>query len=443
LQFDISVRAEVCLPFELWRKKEMPDLSTTFCGVQFANPFVLAPAPPTDEVEMLRRGFEAGWAGAVLKTTSVASTLVPLKYPMITGIRSGRRKIAALGNIDLISKYHVDEVAKRVARIKQEFPDNVVAASIMGARKEDWQSLVAVLEEAGADIIECSFSCPQGTLGSKPGAMLGQDRALVETVTGWVKSAARRVPVVIKLTPQVSDIVEMALAAKRGGADGICASNTIPALMGIDLETLIPIPNVGGKSTYSGLSGGAIKPITLRVIAEIVRHTGMQVTGTGGAATWRDAVEFLLVGARNVQLCTAVMNEGFRIIEDLKDGLKEFMEQKGFEGVEDLIGSSLQFITTHDGLPEQFEAVAKINLKKCIRCDLCYVACRDGGHVAIERRRNREPVVDEDLCVGCGLCQSICPVADCIEIVAVKNSKKREPKKLAQKKLHGQRSMKP
>jgi dihydropyrimidine dehydrogenase (NAD+) subunit PreA len=424
-------------------KKEMPDLSTTFCGVRFANPFVLAPAPATDEIEMLRRGFEAGWAGAVLKTTSVASTEVPLKYPMITGVRSGWRKIAAMGNIDLISKYHVDEVAKRVAQIKQQFPHNVVAASIMGARKEDWQLLVAVLEQAGVDIIECSFSCPQGTLGSQPGAMLGQDRGLVEMVTGWVKSAARRVPIVVKLTPQVSDIVEMALAAQRGGADGISASNTIPALMGIDLDTLIPIPNVGRKSTYSGLSGGAIKPITLRVIAEIVRHTGMQVTGTGGAATWRDAVEFLLVGARNVQLCTAVMNEGFRIIEDLQDGLTEFMERKGFGRVEDLIGASLRFITTHDRLPEQFNAVAKIDLKKCIRCDLCYVACRDGGHVAIERRRNREPVVDEELCVGCGLCASICPVADCIEVVAVNGMKRRGSKRSAQQRRHHKRSTKP
>jgi dihydropyrimidine dehydrogenase (NAD+) subunit PreA len=395
----------------------MIDLKTTFCGIEFENPFVLAPAPSTDELDMLRRGFDAGWAGAVLKTTSVSETRIPLKYPMISSIRADGRAIAALGNIDLISKYHVDEVAQRVAQIKKEFPHKVIAASIMGARKEDWQSLVRALEHSGVDIIECSFSCPQGTLGAKPGAMLGQDLNLVEEVTGWIKSAARRAPVVIKLTPQVTDIVEAALAAKRAGADGICASNTIPSLMGIDLDTLVPIPNVGGKATYSGLSGAAIKPITLRVIAEIVRHTGMEVTGTGGAATWRDAVEFLLVGARNVQLCTAVMREGFRIIDDLTDGLRNFMEKKRFERVEDFIGASLTFITTHDGLPDQFYAVARINLKKCIRCDLCYVACRDGGHIAIERRRNRQPVVDEEKCVGCGLCQSICPIDGCIEIL--------------------------
>ena len=394
----------------------MPNLETQFCGLKFKNPFILAASPSTDNLDMVRRAYEAGWAGAIMKTTSIPGTPVPLKYPMITGRSHEGRRLFAMGNIDLISEHHADDVAERISTLKREFPEKITMASIMGADKSQWQTLVRLLEQAGADAIECSFSCPQGTLGSKPGAMLGQDIALVEKVTGWIKGAAKRIPIVIKLTPQVADVVEAALAVKRGGGDAVCASNTIPSLMGIDLETLRPIPDVGGKTSYSGLSGPAIKPITLRVIAEIVRHTGMQVTGTGGAVSWRDAAEFLLVGARNVQFCTAVMKEGFRIIDHLKDGLSVFMERHGFETVEDFIGLSLKHIATHDELPESGPVVSVIDHEKCIMCGLCYVACRDGGHMAIELDKKRRPLVDEEKCVGCGLCACVCPVTDCIRM---------------------------
>jgi dihydropyrimidine dehydrogenase (NAD+) subunit PreA len=392
------------------------NLETTFCGIRYENPFILAASPSTDHPDMIRRALEAGWAGAVLKTTSVPGTNVPLKYPMISGLEYEGRRLQAMGNIDLISEHHADIIAERVAGLKGEFPEKVIVASIMGGKREDWQRLVGILEKAGADAIECSFSCPQGTLGSKPGAMLGQDIHLVEKVTGWIKKSAKRIPVVIKLTPQVSDIVEAALAVKRGGGDAVCASNTIPSLMGIDMDTLRPIPDVGGMSCYSGLSGPAIKPITLRVIAEIVRNTGMQVTGTGGAMNWKDAVEFLLVGARNVQFCTAVMRHGFQIIEQLTDGLSVFMERHGFERVADLIGYSLQYITTHDRLPNITKGISIIDMKKCIRCGLCYVACRDGGHMAIAMGKNRRPIVDREKCVGCGLCETVCPVTGCVHV---------------------------
>jgi len=394
----------------------MADMRTTFCGITFENPFVLAASPPTDNIEMLRRGYDAGWAGAVMKTTSVPGTPVPLKYPMLAGITHEGRRLFAMGNIDLISEHHADEVCERIATLKKEFPGKVTIGSIMGSCRDDWEKLVWMMEDAGADAIECSFSCPQGTLGSKPGAMLGQDIGLVREVTGWIKGAAKRCPVVIKLTPQVADIVEAASAVKAAGGDAVCASNTIPSLMGINLETLRPIPDVGGMTSYSGLSGPAIKPITLRVIAEIARHTGMQITGTGGASTWQDAVEFLLVGARNVQFCTAVMKEGFRIIDHLRDGLLSFMERHNFEKVEDFIGYSLKFITTHDRLPGISKGLSVIDVKKCIRCGLCYVACLDGGHMAIEMDKKRRPHVDREKCVGCGLCAAVCPVSDCIHI---------------------------
>lgn len=394
-------------------------LQTNLCGIQFENPFVLAAAPPTDELEIVCNGLEAGWSGAVLKTTSVEGNPVPLKYPMITGIDHFDKKVMAMGNIDLISAYHIDEIEKRVKYLKKNFPEKVIIPSIMGGQKEDWQTLAKRLNQAGADMIECSFSCPQGTIGSRPGAMLGQDRDLVEEVTSWIKEAAGDTPVVIKLTPVVTHIIEIARAVKNGGGDAVCASNTIPSLMGIDLDSFIPYPNVRGASSYSGLSGQAIKPVSLKVIADISKNVDIPITGTGGAQSWSDAVEFMLVGARNVQICTAVMHYGFRIIEDLISGMTHYLEKKKISSVQELIGKSLPYVKTHDQLAYPAKVVSEINPDLCIKDDLCYIACRDGGHMAIELDEDRLPKVDEEKCVGCGLCQVICPRKGCIELKEV------------------------
>lgn len=396
------------------------DISVNFCGLRFETPFILAAAPPTDDTEMLERAFCAGWSGAVLKTTSVEGTPVPLKYPMMTSVDYEGQKLSALGNIDLISEHCIDIVEKRVKRLKSKFPEKVVIGSIMGSRKEEWEELVFRLSEAGADMIECSFSCPQGSLGSKPGQMIGQDAALIRQVAGWVKAAARshrrNIPVAIKITPHVTDVVEMANAVKEAGADAITASNTVQSLMGINLDTWIPNPNVGGCSSYSGMSGPAIKPMTLKVISEIAKKTGIPIAGTGGAVTWRDAVEFILCGATIVQFCTAVMHYGYDIIDDLKDGLIEYLRRRKIKRVSELIGGSLKYIVTHDELLYKKKVVSKIDDKKCIRDDLCYIVCRDGGHAAIALDAFRRPVVNEEKCVGCGLCRLVCPVTGCIEI---------------------------
>ncbi|KPL17312.1 MAG: hypothetical protein AMJ92_11865 [candidate division Zixibacteria bacterium SM23_81] len=396
------------------------DLGTTFCGVSFDSPFVLAASPCTDDADMVTRAFQAGWAGAVLKTTSVEGTAVDLVYPMIVGLDHEGKRVFGLGNIDLISQHHIDEIEGRIRVLKKAFPQKVVIASMMAAIREDWKTVAERLSAAGVDLIECSFSCPQGTLGTRPGFMLGQDPKLVREVTAWVKEGAGETPVVIKITPQVADIVEVAQAVKDGGADGICASNTIPSLMGVDLETFVPYPRVDGKSTYSGLSGPAIKPITLRVIAEIARNVQIPITGTGGAADWQDAVEFMLVGARTVQFCTAPMHYGFRIIEDLTDGLERYLRDKGMRSPKELVGKSLAFITSHEGLSQAKKVVSRIRPELCIKDDLCYLACRDGGHQAIELDENRLPLLDEEKCVGCGLCLTVCPVSDCLYMEEVK-----------------------
>jgi dihydropyrimidine dehydrogenase (NAD+) subunit PreA len=394
------------------------DLSVEFCGVRFPNPFVLSAAPPTDDLEMVRAAFGAGWGGAVLKTTSVESEPVSLVYPMMSAVHYGGERIVGLGNIDLISEHHIDKVEQRVRTLKKEFPDRVVAASIMGSKKEEWQELVKRLEDAGVDVIECSFSCPQGSMGEEAGAMLAQSIDATERVAGWVKQAARRCPVVIKITPQVTDIVKVAQAVQRGGADAICAANTIPSLMGVNVDTFVPYPDVQGQSTYSGLSGPATKPITLRTLAEISRSVRMPITATGGPVSWRDAVEMMLVGATTVQFCTAVMHYGVDIIDDLLDGLAFYLEDKGLGRPADLVGLALPKIVNHGELRRDVKVMSSVDEARCVRCDLCYIACRDGGHQAIKLRAgDRLPEIDRDKCPGCRLCVTMCP-AEALRIVA-------------------------
>jgi len=394
----------------------MPKLNIKFAGKNFINPYILAASPCTDEVEFIDTAFEAGWAGAITKTTSIEGSVVDLAYPMITGFNVGAENLIAMGNIDLISQYHIDDIEKRVKKLKKKWGDKrVVISSLMGTDKKSWQTVTKRLIDAGADMIECSFSCPQGSMGEDSGKMLAQSADATEKVTAWVKEAAGKTPVFIKITPMVTDIVEISQRVKNGGADGVTASNTIQSLMGINIHTFEPNPSIHGKSTYSGLCGPAIKPITLRVIAEISKGVGLPLMGTGGCSNWIDSVEFMSVGAGLVQMCMAPMRYGFRIIDDLTLGMLYYLEEMGFDSPKDIIGKALGNLVGHDELA-RIKPKSHINTDLCIKCDECYIACHDGGHRAIELDENRLPKVDEDECVGCGLCKTVCPVQGCIEV---------------------------
>jgi dihydropyrimidine dehydrogenase (NAD+) subunit PreA len=395
------------------------DLSIDFCGVHFLNPFVLAASPSTDSSEMIARAFEQGWAGAVLKTTSTQETEVSIAYPIMSSLKRGGRMIG-LHNIDLISERHAEEVAKDIRWLKQAYPHRVVISSIVGSSKAEWQQLARQMAEAGADLIECSLSCPQGSMikdeNNSLGSMVSQDPRLTRTVAEWIKEAVPGTPAYIKLTSVVTDLASIVQAVVASGADGLCLIDSVDGILGVDLESLEPLPSVHGYTSHGGFSGRAIKPIALRCVADAAQACSLPIAGVGGIYDWRDATEFLLLGATIVQVCTAVMELGFGIVGEMTDGLRRWMDRKGFSDLHQVIGLTLPRLVDHGDLPHNIPVRASIDIQRCIGCGICYVACRDGGHQAIAWNDVRQPYVLDDRCVGCGFCPQVCPIPDCIQI---------------------------
>ncbi|MGQ9603609.1 MAG: NAD-dependent dihydropyrimidine dehydrogenase subunit PreA [bacterium] len=391
------------------------DLRIKFCGIEFPDPFTIAASPATGTGEMVARAFDMGWTSAVLKTMATEREIVRLVYPMIAGLDDQDQRLIGMENIDLISDRPLGEWETDIANLKRRYPDNIVIASIMASSKRDWQEAARRVEGAGADMIECSFSCPHGMPERGMGSAIGQDAELTERTASWVKEAVK-IPVVIKLTPNVTDIVHIARAVKRSGADGICAINSVKALIGVDIETMRPIPDVDGLSTYGGYSGTPIKPIALKCVAEIAKQVEIDISAVGGITTWKDGVEFLLLGAKNLQICTSIMKWGLRIIDDLKEGLGYYLESKGYRSLDKIVGKSLQYLTSHESLSRQYKVFAEIDEGKCIKDGRCFIACRDAGHQALEFGEDRIPKVNKEKCVGCGLCLAVCPVHGCIAL---------------------------
>jgi len=434
----------------------MADLSTNFSGIKSPNPFWLASGPPTNCGEQVMRAFDAGWGGAVWKTlgepiVNVSSRLAAVDYK--------GQKMTGLNNIELITDRPLESNFKEIYEVKKRYSDHAVVASLMVESKEEWKEIIQRAEDAGADGLELNFGCPHGMCERGMGSSVGQEPKVLELITSWVMEYAQT-PVLVKLTPNTGDIVVPGIAAVNGGANGISLINTVKSIIGVNLDTLVPLPGVGGQSTNGGYCGPAVKPIALYMLSALAREPkiNIPISGIGGISTWQDAAEFLALGATNVQVCTAVMHYGYRIVEDLNDGLNNYLDDKGMVSVSELIGKAADNVTDWGDLDLNYGVVPKINEDTCIGCQLCYIACLDGGHQCIHTRQSlcwahhgesdhgvnpriepgpaethnngttpvHVPFVDEDECIGCNLCSLICPVPGCITMEEIPHAKGRE-----------------
>ena len=382
--------------------ENMPSLSIEFCGIPCENPFFLASSAVCTNYEMVARAFDMGWAGVFYKTICVQD--IHEVSPRFDAVKNGT-SFAGFRNMEQLSENPVDVDFDILHRLKQNYPTKVVVASIMGQTEEQWIELAKMAEDAGVDAVELNFSCPQMRLAGM-GSDVGQNAELVTFYTAYVKRSVK-IPVIAKMTPNITQINEPAMGAYFAGVDAISAINTIKSV------TMSPQSAVSEKQTVSGYSGRAVKPIALRYIYEMAANTIMknvELSGIGGIETWRDALEFIQLGCRNVQVCTAVMEYGYRIIDDLILGMQNYMAERGLDSMESLVGEQLpNFSLPHD-LDRETIVYPKIDRERCIGCGRCYTSCMDGGHQAISfDSDSRQPHIVGTKCVGCHLCHLVCP----------------------------------
>lgn len=430
----------------------MADLKTHMCGIESPNPFWLASAPPTNSGEQIMRAFDAGWGGAVWKTLGKPIVNVSSRFGALDHRGT---KVVGFTNIELITDRPLETNFKEIAAVKKRYPKHAVIVSLMVETKEEWREIIARSEDAGADGLELNFGCPHGMCERGMGSSVGQEPAVLEKITSWAKEFAK-VPVLVKLTPNVGDILPPGLAAVAGGGDGISLINTVKSIIGVDLDNLTLLPRVGEASSNGGYCGPAVKPIALHMVAALARdrRITIPISGIGGISDWRDAAEFIALGSTSVQVCTAVMRDGYRIVEDMIDGLSGYLDRQGLSSVKELVGRAVPGFLDWGELDLNYKVVAKIDAEKCIGCNLCYIACLDGAHQCIHTAKGtcnayhgeadhgknprlevmppvqhrqkagvpgHVPNVDEAECIGCNLCQLVCPVPDCITMEEVTN----------------------
>ncbi len=387
-------------------------IAIDFAGIHFKNPFMLSSAPPSMSPRLVIRAARLGWGGAVLKTVTENPTVDP--RTRLGALRKDGRLIG-MNNIELLSRETVDTwVRSYIPQMRKESPEGfVLIASIMSSPDPDsWTTLAETVTSAEVDAIELNVSCPHGSPEKHMGAFIGQNPDLVESVTRAAKKGTD-LPILVKLTPNVTDVVSIAQAAKKGGADGVSAINTVESLIGIDVEAATPLPaaypTAPGTtfSTYGGFCGPAVRPIGLRVVSQIARaDPDLQISGIGGIEDWHSAAEYIMVGAQTLQVCTAVMWHGFGIIKDMTAGLAEFLARKGYEDLQSMVGLALPKLTSWEALDKLPPVIAKIT-DACTGCKKCVIACADGGYLAIQMRDGKA-VVNPEKCDGCGLCSVVC-----------------------------------
>ena len=406
----------------------MADLRCNIAGVNSLNPFWLASAPPTDKYINCRRAFEAGWGGVVWKTLGDNPPVVNVSSRYAVHRDTGRA-IHGINNNELITDRSLEINLEEIRQLRSEFPDHVIIGSMMAPVEESlWKNLAIRIAESGVQGIELNLGCPHGMCERGMGSAIGQVPEFVEQVTRWVKDVVD-IPVFTKLTPNTTDITITAEAALRGGADAVSLINTVNSIVSVDLDQMAPRPTVGGRGTHGGYCGSAVKPIALHMVAEIKRHDetkDLKISGIGGITTWEDAAEFIALGADGLQVCTAAMLYGFKIVEEMIDGLSDFMDIKGYKTLDDFRGMATPNVVDWNELDMNYDVKAKINAGSCIECGKCHIVCEDTSHQAIEMKVDSESgkrqfTVIDDECVGCNLCQIVCPVPECITMEEVDN----------------------
>lgn len=397
----------------------MADLTTTFLGIKSPNPFWLASAPPTDKAYNVNRAFEAGWGGAVWKTLGEDPPIVNVNGPRYGAIHGNDRRVLGFNNIELITDRPLGVNLQEIRQIKRDWPDRALIVSVMlPMNEQSWAKYVPMIEDTGCDGLELNFGCPHGMSERGMGSAVGQVPEYIQQAAAWCKKFAR-VPVIVKLTPNITNILPAAKAAKDGGADAVSLINTLNSIMRVDYDNLTIYPATDGKGSHGGYCGPAVKPIALHMVAEIARSRetrGLPISGIGGITDWRDAVDFLALGATTVQVCTAAMVYGFKIIDDLTDGLSNYLDKKGLASVSGIVAKAVPSVTDWQYLNLNHVDKAFIDQDLCIKCGRCHIVCEDTSHQAITATVNGArhfEVIDAE-CVGCNLCVSVCPVESCI-----------------------------
>lgn len=403
-----------------------PSLNVTFCGVKFENPFLLSSSPVGNHAEMCARAFDAGWGGIVYKTLGLENRFkVVMPSPRLNAYHHGADRFIGLQNAEQITDRNIADNIRDLATLKKNYPNKILISSIMGYNEDsDWETLAKMSEDAGADMLELNFSCPQ--MATKEGGhRVGQNFDLVERYTAAVKRASK-LPVLAKMTPNITDMIPVALAAKKGGADGIAAINTIRAITDIDIDNFVSLPNINGNSGITGFSGPAAKPIGLRFVSELFnsKELNLPISAIGGIETWRDALHYILLGGDTIQVTTGIMKFGYRIVEDLIEGLQDYMSERKFKSLEELKGLVAKKLIDPSEFNTRYQVLSCIDESKCIGCGQCYVSCQDGANQAIIfDSAKRKAKVDEKRCIGCTLCKHVCPVWDCISTKTVDTTK--------------------
>ena len=408
----------------------MSDLSVNFAGIKSPNPFWVASGPPSNTAHQAHRAFEAGWGGVVWKTIGDPIINVSSRYSALN-LRGER--MVGFNNIELISDRSVETNFQEISEVKRRWPDRAVIASLMVDTRERWHEFLKRSADAGADGVELNFGCPHGMCERGMGSAVGQQPPVTERIVSWVMEAAT-IPVIVKLTPNITDVTFAARAAKKAGANAISLINTINSITQVNLDTLVPEPFVAGLSTHGGYCGPAVKPIALNMVQSCAAdpEVGLPISGIGGIGDWRDAAEFIALGSTTVQVCTAIMHYGFRIVEDMLDGLSDYLDAKAFSSVNELTGKAVPTLKKWESLDLNYKRVARIDYNRCIGCNLCFIACEDGAHQCIDLvtpngqglgpgRVPGKPIpqVREEDCVGCNLCSIVCPVDGCISMVSL------------------------